>query len=103
MQPMTISITGSVGPAVSASPPDARKTAETPPPEPAASPSLAATSPKVVPADVAAHYDDVLKTIVMTISDPSTGAVLSQIPSEGLQSLVHRTIEFQAKFLDMKI
>jgi len=65
--------------------------------------SVAMSSPKAIPTDVSAHFDEAMKVLVMTITDSRTGAVMSQIPSEGLQSLVHRTIEFQSKFLNLKV
>lgn len=67
-----------------------------PPPSPARIVAAQAT-------DVKTHYDPMSKTLVASVVDKETGAVVTEVPPEALRDLAYRTAEFRGRLLDRKI
>jgi len=53
--------------------------------------------------DVKTHYDPMSKTLVASVVDKATGAVVTEVPPEALRDLAYRTAEFRGRLLDRKI
>lgn len=53
--------------------------------------------------DVKTHFDPMSKTLVASVIDKETGAVVTEVPSEALRDLAYRTAEFRGRVLDRKV
>lgn len=79
----------------------------TPDAPPAAPPARAAApavpTPSLPVLDVKTHYDDMSGTLVASVVNPETGAVVTEIPPEALRALAARTVEFRGKLFNLKV
>lgn len=53
--------------------------------------------------DVKTHFDAMSGILVASVVDKDTGAVVTEVPPEGLRALAARTAEFRGKLFDMKL
>lgn len=86
-------IAGAVSGSPSAPTPDAPPAAVAP----------AVPTPSLPVLDVKTHYDDMSGTLVASVVNPETGAVVTEIPPEALRALAARTVEFRGKLFNLKV
>jgi uncharacterized FlaG/YvyC family protein len=55
------------------------------------------------PLDVRTHFDDMSGTLVASVVNPETGAVVTEIPPEALRALATRTVEFRGKLMNLRV